>query len=223
MINEIDFDVERKVYRPIGEIRAHLLLAHGAGAGNRHEFMESLAREIAGNGIQVTSFNFPYMQLVYEQNKKRPPNKLALLQEHFSTELNLLKESDEELPIFVAGKSMGGRIATLISTHPEVVQSLSGVIVFGYPFIPPGKPEKLEERVKHFDEIKVRSLILQGERDTFGSLSTLDSLKTYKNIKIDWIKSGDHSFKPLKSTGLTQEENIETAAARTVNFILANI
>lgn len=195
--------------------KARLILAHGAGAGNQHEFMDDFAKTLAGKGIEVISFNFPYMQVAYETEKKRPPNSNKQLVAHFVAEIEM---GHTDIPLFIAGKSMGGRVATQVMAS-EASSPVSGCIVLGYPFIPPGKPEKLEERTKHFPDSDKPILILQGERDTFGGTKLLAEIKLPDTFDLTWVLSGDHSFKPLKSSGLTQEQNIEFAAIQTSNFI----
>lgn len=195
--------------------KARLILAHGAGAGNQHEFMDDFAKKLATKGVEVISFNFPYMQVAYETEKKRPPNSNKQLVAHFAAEIEM---TGSDLPLFIAGKSMGGRVATQIMAS-EISSAASGCIVLGYPFIPPGKPEKLEERTKHFTDINKPLLILQGERDTFGGTKLLSEIKLPDTFQLSWVLSGDHSFKPLKSSGLTQEQNIEFAAIQTSSFI----
>lgn len=211
-------NLERIIY-PAVNAKARVLLAHGAGAGNRHEFMHEFSQLLAEKGIEVISFNFPYMQTVYQLEKKRPPNSNKQLVAHFEQEIDL---ASGELPLFVAGKSMGGRIATQIvadSTQTKV----SGCFVLGYPFIPPGKPEKLTERMAHFSAIEKPTLILQGERDTFGGLALLEQISLPKPLKLSWLASGDHSFKPLKSSGLTQQQNIALAAEQAYQFIIGQL
>ena len=204
-------ELVRRIY-PAKDTIARLILAHGAGAGNQHEFMDNLAKELCELGIEVISFNFDYMTRQYREQKKRPPDRQPKLLERFQSELDRL---DEQLPVFIAGKSMGGRMATLLPTSERV----AGIIVYGYPFIPPGKPEKFEQRVVHFDNINKPVLILQGERDTFGNRALLEQKSFCDTITVEWIESGDHSFKPLKSSGKTSMDNIKTAAQLTVKRI----
>ena len=220
MIDIQDQGLERRVYTP-KRIDVTLILAHGAGAGNRHDFMDELAKKLASRAIQVVSFNFPYMQTEYELGKKRPPNRLPALIEHFQRELEIARGTSKK-PIFIGGKSMGGRVASLLASQPLDGLDVSGLVVFGYPFIPPGKPEKLAERMAHFDNIKCESLILQGDRDNFGGRELLDSLNFPSQIKVEWLESGDHSFKPLKASGLSHRHNMMVAATQTVNFILGS-
>jgi hypothetical protein len=206
--------VERIHYQP-NNPKAVVLLAHGAGAGNHHEFMDSMAKHLSSHDLYVISFNFPYMQQAYTENKKRPPNTNAKLVEHFERELKMVAQL--ELPIFVAGKSMGGRIATQLATNNNL--GIVGTVVYGYPFIPPGKPEKYDQRIAHFSDLTCPILICQGERDTFGNKTLLDDKAFSDKISLSWIPSGDHSFKPLKSSGLTSEDNIRDAAQQSTDFI----
>lgn len=113
--------------------------------------------------------------------------------------------SKKEAKLVIGGKSMGGRIASLITDDAGV----DGVICLGYPFHPTGKPEKL--RVEHLGEIRTPTLIAQGERDPFGSRAEVDGYKLSAAVRIEWLVDGDHSFKPRKSSGRTEERNWETA------------
>jgi len=206
---------------PYLESKAIVIIAHGAGAGNQHEFMDSFCTKLAAFNIKVISFNFDYMQVMYETGKRRPPNPNKQLVQQFQQELFAV---DSSLPVFIAGKSMGGRIATQLAATPELAEKLKGCIALGYPFMPPGKPEKFADRTKHFADLTVPLLINQGERDSFGNVNSLatDANKgVFDNpkLQLEWITSGDHSFKPLKASGLTIDDNINTAVANTVGFI----
>lgn len=209
-----NLNLEQITY-PADNPKARLLLAHGAGAGNKHPFMDDFAKYIADKGIEVISFNFPYMQVAYETEKKRPPNSNKQLNAHFAAEIAKIAS---DIPVFIAGKSMGGRVATQIMAS-DIASVISGCIVLGYPFIPPGKPEKLEQRTKHFPDINKPLLILQGERDSFGGTKLLSELELPEVFQLTWVISGDHSFKPLKSSGLTHDENLKFAAMQTSQFI----
>lgn len=213
--------LKRTVYQTNLANEAVVLIAHGAGAGNQHEFMDSFCQKLATFNIKVVSFNFDYMQVMYETGKRRPPNPNKQLVLQFKQELSML---DSSLPIFIAGKSMGGRIATQLAASSELANKLQGCIALGYPFMPPGKPEKFGDRTKHFTDLIVPLLINQGERDTFGNLHSLandDNKALFNNEKLQlkWITSGDHSFKPLKASGLTIDNNIDASVANTVSFI----
>lgn len=201
--------------------KAIVLMAHGAGAGNQHEFMDAYCSALADKGIKVISFNFDYMQTMYETNKRRPPNSNKQLVAQYIKQIESL---DNTLPVFIAGKSMGGRIASQIAADKDICNKLTGCIALGYPFMPPGKPEKIIDRTAHFSQLAIPLLINQGERDTFGSSVTLgtERHKTMLSapfVELSWIPSGDHSFKPLKSSGTSLENNINLAAENSYNFI----
>ena len=141
---------------------ATLLLAHGAGAPMDSPFMESLAEALADRGIQVVRFEFPYMQRRREEQRKFPPNRAPQLLEAFARQVASVERSG--LPLWVGGKSMGGRMASMLAA--EGASEIDGVVAFGYPFHPPGKPENT--RTEHLASLAVPMLICQGERDPFG-------------------------------------------------------
>lgn len=213
--------------------KAVVLIAHGAGAGNQNDFMDSFCTKLAEQNIQVISFNFLYMQTMYETGKRRPPNPNKQLLQQFEQEILTV---DSSLPVFIAGKSMGGRVASQIcastglgpklsfTPNSDVTAKLRGCIALGYPFMPPGKPEKFTDRTQHFKDLTVPLLINQGERDAFGDLNSLSTeqhkiVLNNKMVQLSWIASGDHSFKPLKSSGFTLDDNIKTAVTNTLSFI----
>lgn len=217
MINIDKTSLERTIYTP-EKIKAIVILAHGAGAGNQHDFIVTQAMSLAKNCFQVVAFNFPYMQVSYEQSKRRPPNKAELLTDHFVKEVELVVAANtNNYPVYLVGKSMGGRIASMVATSPQI--PINGVIVLGYPFIPPGKPEKLEGRTAHFERILTPMFIIQGERDTFGGRALLSEVTLPIDTKLAWIPDGDHSFKPRKSSGYTEESNNILVTSHIVSFI----
>lgn len=187
-----------------------LVLAHGAGAGMSHPFMQSIAERLAAQQIGVLRFNFPYMQLIEQTGKRRPPNPMPVLMEHFQQVINGI----EHRPLFIGGKSMGGRVASLIGQECNQVH---GLVLLGFPFHPVGKPEKY--RGEHLETMQIPTLLLQGERDTFGNREELASFNLSKNITTHWLKDGDHSFKPRKASGLTLEDNLDSAAENIAAFI----
>jgi hypothetical protein len=193
---------------------ATLVFAHGAGAGQNSEFMQTMAQEISQHNINVLRFNFAYMQLAEELNKRRPPDRADKLLSHFNM---VLCELDDGLPIFVGGKSMGGRMASMLLPNSSAL----GCICMGYPFHPPGKPEKL--RTEHLLDMPKPVLILQGERDTFGGREEVASYHLSKKVEVNYLPDGDHSFKPRKASGATLQQNLESAINKTVGFIKANI
>ena len=159
--------------------------------------------------IQIVRFNFPYMVEMISQNKRRPPNPVKQLIQS----LNGLIDELPDMPLIIGGKSMGGRVATLCADHPKVLATLA----LGYPFHPPGKPDKL--RTDHLITMTKPCLIIQGERDTFGTKHEVDQYPLSQSINVNWIPDGDHSFKPRKSSGLTLNENMMLAAKLSAEFI----
>ncbi|WP_440053867.1 alpha/beta family hydrolase [Pseudoalteromonas sp. T1lg65] len=191
---------------------AQLIFAHGAGAGRDSDFMQQMAQLLALEGISVGLFDFEYMQLAKVQGKKRPPDRAPKLLEYFN---HVLSNSNTELPLFIGGKSMGGRMASMLACESEL--ALKGVLVFGYPFHPPGKPEKL--RTDHFTKLSCPLLILQGERDTFGNRTEVDAMELPSQVEVKWSRDGDHSLKPRKVSGISETESRGFAAKMAAAFI----
>lgn len=191
---------------------AQFIFAHGAGAGSDSEFMQQMAQLLAKQGIDVGLFDFEYMQTAKQTNKRRPPDRAPKLLAYFS---NVLQHIQPELPLFIGGKSMGGRMASMLVT--DATSSVVGVLAFGYPFHPLGKPEKL--RIDHFAQIPCPFIVLQGERDNFGNRDELSQLHLDKRPDFIWLPDGDHSLKPRKRSGYTELDNLETAAQAAADFI----
>jgi len=187
-----------------------LILAHGAGAAMDSDFMNLLAEGLGQEGIRVLRFEFPYMAQWRETGKKRPPDRAPKLLACFTEVLDDLGSQ----PVFIGGKSMGGRMATLLATEREV----AGVCVYGYPFHPPGKAEK--QRLEHLPDIGCPVLICQGERDALGNRPEVESYDLPPNIDLHWLPDGDHSLKPRKASGLTLQDNLDSAIKQTRVFIL---
>ena len=191
-----------------------LVLAHGAGAGMDSPFMRYVAEAISKQGVRVGRFNFPYMVRAVEEGRRRPPdamNKLLIAWEDVVRNVGTPLKAGQKLAI--GGKSMGGRIASM-STHLEYVGAL---ICLGYPFHPPGKPDKL--RTTHLVDIKVPAMIIQGERDMFGNQDEVKRMNLPSQIKKVWLADGDHSFKPRKKSGRTLEQNMDLAVESLVAFL----
>ncbi|MEC7984928.1 MAG: alpha/beta fold hydrolase [Myxococcota bacterium] len=190
------------------DARLTLVLAHGAGAGMDTPFMDSIAEGLAAKGFRVVRFEFPYMQKAREAGKKRPPNSASILEEHF---LSVLASQSGETVI--GGKSMGGRIASVILER----SSAKGCICLGYPFHPPGKPNSL--RIQHLQIPTKPILILQGERDPFGKKEEVEGYSLHSSIQIGWIPDGEHSFKTRKKSAYKWEENLSHAVDQMDAFL----
>lgn len=186
-----------------------IVLAHGAGAGMDSDFMTAIAEGLAGHHFCVVRFEFPYMAARRESGNKRPPDREPVLRE---TWLDVIASLDAET-LIIGGKSLGGRIASLIADDIQA----AGLVCLGYPFHPTGKPQKL--RVEHLKSLQTPTLILQGQRDTFGNQDEVAGYELSQTIRIHWLPDGDHSFKPRKASGTTQAENWVQATHEFVRFV----
>ncbi len=193
---------------------ALLVLAHGAGAPMDSDFMNAMAEALAGQGVSVVRFEFPYMARRRQEQRKFPPNRTPQLLAHFREVLAALP--DDNLPVWIGGKSMGGRMASLLAAEADC-PPIKGVVALGYPFHPPGKLEKT--RTAHLLHLTVPMLIFQGERDPFGKPEEVAGYGLPENVQVHWLASGDHDFRPLKRSGLTQADLIQEAAATAAGFI----
>jgi hypothetical protein len=186
-----------------------VVLAHGAGAAMDTPFMNYFAKALADRQFRVARFEFAYMAAKRRTGKAKPPDREPVLRE---TWLKVVEKLGHE-GLVIGGKSMGGRIASLIADEADV----AGLVCLGYPFHPVGKPDKL--RVEHLQAIKTPTLIVQGERDPFGGREEVAKYKLSPAVRVKWIPDGDHSFKPRKSSGKTEPENWQTALGEIVGFL----
>ncbi|MDP5290767.1 alpha/beta fold hydrolase [Oceanimonas sp. CHS3-5] len=188
---------------------ARVLLAHGAGAGMEHQVMQALAEGLAGEDIQVVRFEFPYMQKTRADGRRRPPDREPVLLDCWRS----LAAEFAHPKLFLAGKSMGGRMASLVADELQP----AGLMLLGFPFYPPGKPERF--RGQHLASIATPTLLLQGERDTFGNREAVASFDLADTVDTCWVTDGDHGFKPRKASGTTLERNLAQVCQRMRNFI----
>ena len=193
--------------------RSRFLFAHGAGAGKNSEFMTLMAERLAERHIEVVRFDFPYMQTIANTGKRRPPDKADKLQAYFHQVIEHIGQTLPALPMFIGGKSMGGRMATLIADDADV----QGTVVFGYPFHPPGKPDNL--RTDHLAACRRPVHIIQGERDTFGRQDEISTYSLSDNLSLTFMPDGDHSLKPRKSSGFDYASHIQLAADAAAAFM----
>jgi predicted alpha/beta-hydrolase family hydrolase len=193
---------------------ATFVFAHGAGAGQNSDFMQLMAEGLAKHNINVVRFNFAYMQLAEDLGKRRPPDRADKLLVHFKS---ILSDVDSSLPIFIGGKSMGGRMASMLLQESSAL----GCICMGYPFHPPAKPEKL--RTEHLLVMNKPVLILQGERDTFGTREEIATYHLSAQVQVSYLTDGDHSFKPRKASGCSLEANLNQATEHSAAFIRTHL
>jgi len=190
--------------------RRTIVLAHGAGAGMHSAYMATVAKGLADEGIRVVRFEFPYMRARRTSGKRGAPDRGSVLIESWQEVISRLGGGDR---LVIGGKSMGGRIASMIADGAGV----RGLVCLGYPFHPPGKPAG--SRVKHLETLRTPALIVQGTRDTFGRPEEVEQYKLSKKIKIEWIEGGDHSLKANARSGRTEAENLAAAVAAVAEFV----
>jgi uncharacterized protein len=195
----------------VGPARADatLIMAHGAGAGMEHAFMATVATTIAAETIRVVRFEFPYMAARRDGRRPGPDRPPVLL----DAWRRVVAETGHPERLVIGGKSMGGRIASMVADELGV----AGLVCLGYPFHPAGRPDSL--RVTHLADLETRALFLQGERDTMGSRTEVEGYRLSKQIDLRWLPDGDHSFKPRKASGATEAGNLATASAAVVEFV----
>jgi predicted alpha/beta-hydrolase family hydrolase len=186
-----------------------IVLAHGAGAGMDTPFMEYFAEGLAKLGVRVVRFEFPYMAQRRKGGTKRPPDREKVLRETWLEVIDKLRG----VRLVIGGKSMGGRIASLIADETDA----AGLVCLGYPFHPTGKPT--QTRIEHFEAIKTPTLIVQGTRDPFGTRDEVADYPLAASVHLHWLEDGDHSFKPRKASGRSEAENWQEALAAIYSFV----
>lgn len=174
-----------------------LVLAHGAGAPMDSDFMAAFARGLGDRGLRVLRFEFPYMAARRRDGRKRPPDRQPRLLETWQQVIARL----EPRRLAIGGKSMGGRMASLVAGQPEV----SALVCLGYPFHPTGKPERL--RTEHLKELRTPCLIVQGSRDPFGTREEVPGYGLAPAVRLHWAEDGNHDLVPRKASGRSAEQN----------------
>lgn len=196
-----------------GPRRTHrtLVLAHGAGAGMEHEFMQRIAAGIAAERIRVVRFEFPYMA-ARRHGERRGPDREPVLRASWAGVIAALGKPER---MVIGGKSMGGRYASMVADG----EGVAGVICFGYPFHPPGRPAQL--RTAHLEQLRTPALILQGERDTMGTRDEVEGYALSPAVRVRWFEDGDHSLRPRKASGHTYDDHLDAAVRAAVEFVRA--
>jgi predicted alpha/beta-hydrolase family hydrolase len=187
-----------------------LVLAHGAGAPMDSASLEALARGLAAEGLRVARFEFPYMRARRTEGRQRPPDREPVL---LDTWRAVVAELGGAGQLFIGGKSMGGRMASMIADEVGA----RGLVCLGYPFHPPGKPERT--RTAHLEHLRTPALVVQGTRDAFGTPEDVEGYTLSPAIRLVWLEDGDHSFKPRASSGRTEKQNLQEAIATVAGFV----
>lgn len=198
--------------------RVHLLLAHGAGAAMTSPFLEALASTLATDGLQVSRFNFAYMAARASGHRRPPPKAELLIPEFVEAVESVRSGPAHRQTLVIGGKSMGGRVASMAALDLHARGFVSAVAVAGYPFHPPGKPQQL--RTAHLERLACPMLIVQGDRDPFGTREEVEGYALSKAIEITWIGGGDHDLTPVRGSGVRKADNITRAADAIARFSL---
>jgi predicted alpha/beta-hydrolase family hydrolase len=172
-------------------------------------FMEFFAEGLAKLGVRVVRFEFRYMAQRRTGGTKRPPDRENVLRETWLEVIDKVRTSR----LVIGGKSMGGRIASLLADETEA----AGLVCLGYPFHPTGKPA--QTRIEHLKAIKTPTLILQGTRDPFGTRDEVAKYPLATSVLLNWLEDGDHSFKPRKASGRTEAQNWYEAQSAIYSFV----
>jgi len=211
-------EVDALLQRP-SDARWMLVLAHGAGAGMRHPFMEDLARALADAGVASLRYQFPYIQ------QGRPsPNPPAVLMATVRAALALAADMAPDVRLFAGGKSLGGRMTSqTMAERPgpgsaEAVSRVCGLVFFGFPLHAPGKPSAT--RAAHLEQVRLPMLFFQGTRDTLADLSLVRPLcaKLGPRATLHVVDTADHSFHVLKRSGTTDADVLRDLAATTASW-----
>jgi predicted alpha/beta-hydrolase family hydrolase len=187
------------------------LFAHGAGGPMDSPFMAQVARALGERGIRVVRFEFPYMAARRSGEKRggAPDRQPVLLQAW----RDVVAELGGGATLVIGGKSLGGRMASLVADELRV----RGLVCLGYPFHPPGQPARL--RTGHLAALATPALIVQGSRDPFGTRHDVAAYQLSPTIELEWLEDGDHSFKPRKASGFSERDHLARAVERTAAFV----
>ena len=176
--------------------------------------MQHMAENLAQRGWQVIRFEFPYMAQQRISGQKRPPNKAEILLQCYAEQVQSLPAKQQ---LIIGGKSMGGRIASLLADELWSQNKIRGCICLGYPFHPLGKPETL--RLEHLQNLQTPTLVIQGERDAMGNREAVNNYALSEQLQLAWMPDGDHSFKPRKRSGHSELKNLNLAVEHMHDFI----
>ena len=180
------------------------------------EFMDAMTQHLLKLNITVVRFEFPYMAQRRLDAVRRPPNKMAVLQDTWR-EVYQYVQAQSGLPIVIAGKSMGGRVASMLA---DELQPLA-LVCLGYPFYPAKKEDK--PRTEHLLGLRTPTLIVQGERDALGCRDVVERYNLSAAINIEWMALADHDLKPLQRSGNTHAQYLQQAAGRIKEFIVLHL
>lgn len=196
----------------------HILLAHGAGAPMTSPFMTAMAERLAAAGLCVHRFEFAYMAERRTGGSRRPPPKAEALMTSYVRAVDAWHERrPPQSRLFIGGKSLGGRVASLVAGDLFETGRSSGLVCLGYPFHPPGQPDKL--RTAHLAGLAAPALVVQGTRDPLGSREEIAEYDLASAITVHWVEGGNHDLKPPAKSGRTQDQELDAAVAAIARFV----
>jgi predicted alpha/beta-hydrolase family hydrolase len=185
-----------------------ILLAHGAGAAMDSPAMTAAAKALAAEGFRVARFEFAYMASRRTAAGKKPPPKAETVMPEYKAAIEALGAKGK---LIIGGKSMGGRVASMIADEMHAAGKVAGLLCLGYPFHPLGRPEKL--RTRHLAAMKVPALIAQGTRDQMGTREEVAGYTLSPAIRLLWLEDGDHDLRPRKAiSGFSAADHMKTMA-----------
>ena len=185
---------------------AFFILGHGAGAGQHSTFIVEAGRGLASRSITTATFDFPYITA-----KRKVPDRAPVLEQAWRDAIQAARAHAGDLPLFIGGKSMGGRIASQVAAQAGV-GALNGLVFFGYPLHPPGRPEQMRDA--HLPGIQEAMLFIQGGRDAFGGGDEIRALLSrLQRATLHEIEGGDHSFRVPGGKARQQQVFIEVLDA----------
>jgi predicted alpha/beta-hydrolase family hydrolase len=191
-----------------------ILLAHGAGGPMDTAVMTAAAKALADAGFRVARFEFDYMAARRSSAGRKPPPRAEKLCPEYLAAIDTLEVKG---PLIVGGKSMGGRVASMIADDLYAAGRIAGLLCLGYPFHPPGKPE--QPRTAHLAGMTTPALIAQGTRDPFGSREEVSGYALSKTIEVLWLEDGDHDLRPRKSvSGFSAADHLRTTAETALSW-----
>lgn len=198
------------LYDGAEDARATVLLAHGAGAPMDSASMNAAAKALAGAGFRVARFEFGYMAARRTEGARKPPPRAETLNPEYRAAVEQLSARG---PLVIGGKSMGGRVASMVADDLFAQGKIAGLLCLGYPFHPPGKPEQL--RTRHLATLQTPTLIVQGTRDEFGTREEVPTYALSERIELLWLEDGDHDLKPRKAiSGFSAADHLKTMAEK---------
>ncbi len=182
------------------DARLLYVLAHGAGAGMRHPFLESISQRLAEQGIATLRYQFPYME-----RRSRRPDPPAVAAATVRAAVAEAARMAPDLPLVAGGKSFGGRMTSTAQAE-EPLPGVRGLVFLGFPLHPPGRPD--DKRAEHLAHVQVPMLFLQGTRDDFAALKLLQPLvkRLGERATLHLVEGGDHSFRVPTKSGRSEGE-----------------